>query len=86
MAWAIDTWQLEFEGLCTLKLPREAHFGFLQVEFVSELRARRISSFSSHFKVKTGYILYFFTNLSFVIILQGFLEGFEFILGTVTLF
>ena len=81
--WLRGSWKSK--GLCTLKLPQDAHFGF-QVKFVSELWARKGSSISSHFKVKTGIILYFLSDLSFGIILQGFLGGFEFILDTVWLF
>ena len=55
---------LSFHGKLTLV--------FFQVKLVSELRASKGSSISSHFKVKFGQILYFLSDLSFGIVLQVF--------------
>ena len=51
-AWVIDTWRVwKPKGLCTLKLPREAHFGdFSQVCF--QRLSKGFSSISSHFQGK----------------------------------
>ncbi len=64
----IDTWQLECEGLSTLKLPREAHFGIFQVDVFQSSSGGEVLRFSSNFKVKTGFFSYFLPNSSFGIV------------------
>ena len=84
MAWAIDMWQLEVEGLCNLKLPREAHFRVFSTAIC--FRAYSKEGFFDFFSFQGKNWINPVLSFRFELcnhFTRFFLEGFEFILDTV---